>query len=66
LNDVELVWDKRSCVCVVLTSGGYPGKYTNGYPISGLEEAKNDEGVIVFHAGTKKENGQYVTNGGRV
>ena len=55
---------RRSC-CIVLASGGYPVEYQKGYPISGLEEA--GKSAVVFHAGTKKaDNGDIVTNGGRV
>jgi phosphoribosylamine---glycine ligase len=50
---------------IVLASQGYPGDYPKGLPITGIEAAEK-EGAIVFHAGTKKENGQLVTNGGRV
>jgi len=59
-------WDQRSCVSVVCASGGYPGNYEKGKSISGLEEAEKVPDVVVFHAGTKKENGKYFTNGGRV
>lgn len=53
-------------VTVVLASGGYPGSYETGKPIGGLEEAGQVEGVTVFHAGTKEENGTILTAGGRV
>src|SRR5262249_24485506 len=65
LNELKIKWDERPCVCVVVASGGYPGKYTNGYPITGLDEIK-DEDTVVFHAGTKNDGGRLVTNGGRV
>ncbi len=67
LPEVELEWSDRACVTVVLASGGYPGEYKTGYPISGLEEAGAEEGVVVFHAGTKSgEKGEVLTAGGRV
>jgi phosphoribosylamine---glycine ligase len=65
LNEIKVKWDERACVCVVVASGGYPGKYQNGYSIGGLDDIKEDD-AIVFHAGTKNEGGQIVTNGGRV
>jgi len=51
---------------VVLASGGYPGTYEKGKEISGLERLERDEDVVVFHAGTRRENGRVVTSGGRV
>ncbi|NLT98839.1 MAG: phosphoribosylamine--glycine ligase [Christensenellaceae bacterium] len=63
LHEVTLEWDERSAVCVVLASGGYPGSYPKGLPISGLEQVKD---AIVFHAGTARQTGGYVTAGGRV
>ena len=70
LKDVELSWDERSCVCVVLASGGYPGPYEKGKVISGLDELKSLQDVFAFHAGTKFSNAgekkQVVTSGGRV
>jgi len=59
-------WDQRSCVSIVCASGGYPGNYEKGKLISGLEEVEKVPDAVVFHAGTKKENGKYFTNGGRV
>jgi phosphoribosylamine--glycine ligase len=56
-------FDSRSAVCVMMVSGGYPGSYRKGFPISGIEDV---EGSIVFHAGTAEENGRIVTSGGRV
>jgi phosphoribosylamine--glycine ligase len=66
LSETELVWDERCCVCVVLTSGGYPGAYKTGYPIMGIEDLNNDKDIMVFQAGTKKVRGQILTDGGRV
>ena len=64
LDQVDIRWkDAAGCV-LVLASGGYPLDYKKGYPISGLEEAGKTS--VVFHAGTKLEDGQYLTNGGRV
>jgi phosphoribosylamine--glycine ligase len=66
LKQAKVEWDQRSFVCVVLASGGYPGKYQKGKEISGLEELEKEKDVLVYHAGTKKENGKILTNGGRV
>jgi len=57
---------QRAAVCVVLASGGYPRSYETGVPITGLEEADAEEGVVVFHAGTRKGPDGFVTAGGRV
>jgi len=63
----KIEWDPRPAVCVVLCSGGYPGKYENGKPISGIEEAERLPDVKVFHAGTKLDDrNRVVTDGGRV
>jgi len=64
LAELTVKWNPQAAVCVVLASGGYPGDYATGKPISGLE--RKAEGVTVFHAGTRAENGQTVTSGGRV
>lgn len=61
-----LEWDPRPAVCVVMASDGYPGSYAKGFPIRGLDEAAKIPDVKVFHAGTRMENGQVVTDGGRV
>jgi phosphoribosylamine---glycine ligase len=66
LDSVNLEWDPRSAVCVVMASGGYPGSYENGKPISGLDEAGALPDVVVFHAGTRMAGNQVVTAGGRV
>ncbi len=65
LRETPLQWDARHALCVVMSSEGYPGAYRRGDVIAGLDSI-NDADVIVFHAGTKQENGQIVTNGGRV
>jgi phosphoribosylamine---glycine ligase len=65
LHEIKIKWDERACVCVVIASGGYPGKYQNGFAIQGLDDIK-DEDTIVFHAGTKNDGGTLVTHGGRV
>ena len=59
-------WDPRPAVCVVMASEGYPGKYTKGHPIRGLDEAAQLPDVKVFHAGTSIWDGQPVSHGGRV
>jgi phosphoribosylamine--glycine ligase len=59
-------WDTRAAVTVVLASAGYPGKYETGKPISGLDDAAKLEDVQIFHAGTKRANGDIRTAGGRV
>ena len=66
LDQVTLRWDQRPAVCVVMASGGYPAAYEKGKKIAGLREAEQLGNVVVFHAGTKKQNGDIVTNGGRV
>ena len=66
LDQIDLQFEDNAAVCVVLASGGYPVSYEKGFPIEGLESLKDKDGVYVFHAGTKKENGKFVTNGGRV
>ncbi len=66
LDTIDLEWDDRAAVCVVLASGGYPVHYEKGYEIYGLEKQKEKEDVFVFHAGTAKKQDTFVTNGGRV
>lgn len=66
LDRCPIEWSSDACVSVVMASGGYPGAFEKGFPISGLEEAEYNEAVKVFHAGTKSSGGDIVTNGGRV
>lgn len=65
LDEISLAWDKRAAVCVVMASEGYPGHYEKGYPISGIEKAEQ-QGAVVFHAGTDRKDERTVTAGGRV
>jgi phosphoribosylamine--glycine ligase len=62
----EIRWSDKASGCVVLASGGYPVAYEKGKLINGLKEASEVPGITIFHAGTKFENGEYFTNGGRV
>ena len=64
LEQVTYDWDSRTAVCVVMASRGYPGKAETGVPIAGLDREAED--CVVFHAGTGRRNGQFVTTGGRV
>ncbi len=66
VSDGDFRWSDDASVCVVMSSGGYPGTYEVGKRIDGLEEAGAIEGVKVFHAGTSKRDGVYYTSGGRV
>lgn len=66
LSEVDIKWSNSAAVCVVMASGGYPGKYDTGLHISGLTDAEHDTNTVVFHAGTKCENGKFYTAGGRV
>lgn len=63
LNEKKVVFDDRSAVTVMLVSGGYPEEFEKGKAISGIEQTQN---CIVFHAGTTLQEGQLVSNGGRV
>lgn len=64
--DLDIELDNRAATCVVMASGGYPEAYDTGFPISGIDRAEASGDVIVFHAGTGREDDQLVTNGGRV
>ena len=66
LDEVNIEWEDNAAVCVVMASGGYPVSYEKGHEISGIDDANAMDGVIVFHAGTKLENGKYTNSGGRV
>ncbi len=66
LDQIELKWSPLTAVCVVMASGGYPGSYAKGKPITGLDEAARLPQTKVFHAGTQRVGGQIVTSGGRV
>ena len=65
LDSVILKWRDGAAACVVMAAGGYPGPYEKGKPISGLDEAAQVPGALIFHAGTQK-NGGFVSSGGRV
>jgi len=62
----KIEWHRGFAANIVIASGGYPGEYKKELPITGIEDAEKVEGVVTFHAGTKIENGQVVTAGGRV
>ena len=64
LKNIEIKYSKEEAICVMLTSGGYPESYEKGKVISGLENLDSD--IVVFHSGTKFDNENIVTNGGRV
>ncbi len=66
LDQIDLQFEDNAAVCVVLASDGYPLAYEKGLSITGLEEFEKHEGYYCFHAGTRFEGGQTVTNGGRV
>lgn len=66
LDEYSLSWADEAAVCVVMASGGYPGAYAKGQPISGLPQAAEQADTVVFHAGTKFSGQQVVADGGRV
>lgn len=66
LDQCQVNWKNKSSVCVVMTAEGYPGTYQKGEIISGLQNANSTPEVVVFHAGTKEQDGKVLTNGGRV
>ena len=65
LDQSQVRWSSDQAVCIVLASGGYPGDYSSGKEITGLEKASRTPSVV-FHAGTKQQDGRLVTAGGRV
>ncbi len=66
LDDVQADYVPEAAVCVVMAADGYPGSYATGLSIAGLEEATQRDKTWIFHAGTRLNNGQVATNGGRV
>ncbi len=66
LREVSMRWSEEASTCIVIASGGYPGSYPKGKPISGVSDADQLDGIKVFHAGTRSQNGQIVSSGGRV
>jgi phosphoribosylamine--glycine ligase len=66
LGNLTIDWHEQAAVCVVMAAGGYPGDYSNGDEIHGLDTAAVIDDLIVFHAGTALKEGKIVTNGGRV
>ena len=66
LRTKQLNWRRGASICVVMASGGYPGKYVAGQRIHGLEKAASLPGVAVFHAGTRRDGDTYYTSSGRV
>lgn len=66
LDTCKIEWRDGACACVVLASGGYPGKYAKGLEISGLNQNGQIDGATVYHAGTVRKDGKFLTNGGRV
>ncbi|MEK7509759.1 MAG: phosphoribosylamine--glycine ligase [Patescibacteria group bacterium] len=66
LDTAHMEIDERAALCVVMTSGGYPGEYATGEEIAGIQEAESVGDIKVFHAGTKEADGKLLTSGGRV
>ncbi|MFH1624329.1 MAG: phosphoribosylamine--glycine ligase [Pseudomonadota bacterium] len=66
LSQIQVEWDEKVAVCVVMASKGYPGSYQKGFEITGLEEASEIPNVEIFHAGTAIRDGKILTSGGRV
>jgi len=66
ISSITLEWHDKAAVCVVMAAGGYPGDYRKGDEITGLDKAAAIDDLFVFHAGTARKEGSFVTNGGRV
>jgi phosphoribosylamine--glycine ligase len=66
LSELDIKWSNDSACCIVAASGGYPGSYQKGFEVSGLDQAGEEDTVVLFQAGTKRGNGNIVTSGGRV
>lgn len=66
LEKVNVEFEDKAAACVIMASGGYPQKYETGKPIGGLDKDGQLDGAVVYHSGTKKTNGEYLTAGGRV
>ena len=66
LHEIKIEWDNSACLCVIMASGGYPQNYRKGLKISGLNATQKEKDILVFHAGTKKADNEFFTNGGRV
>lgn len=63
LDEITIEWENKYACCIVLASGGYPGKYEKGKKITGVDEAGKLNDIVIFHAGTKKVSNQLLTNG---
>ncbi len=66
LDAQDIQWNEGACVAVVMASGGYPKAYEKGKAITGIADAESDDGIVVFHAGTRQDGDDLLTNGGRV
>jgi len=66
LKEEKIEWKDGASLCVIMASSGYPGEYKKGYEIKGLEEVKEGDDLVIFHAGTEFKNGKFYTSGGRV
>lgn len=66
LSELPVEWDPQAAACVIMASGGYPGSYPKGIAIDGLSQDGQIPGLTVYHAGTKREDGRFLTAGGRV